>query len=199
MADVAGITRRLSTRDFGEPSRKYTVVEHEPPSDVPTGNDLVVPVGKHDTPTFTHLPFTIDGSVLREADKLSEKQFYAGDPFASDPTRAEKPTTESGDSSRKDAGKDAGFWLLPYVGLRELARVYKIGANKYEPRGWEKGMAWSRIVDPMFRHLFKWLKGEKYDQTDGQHHLASVAWACFALMEYEETHPELDDLRRPNA
>lgn len=106
---------------------------------------------------------------------------------------------EHGDSSRKDAGKDAGFWLLPYVGLRELARVYKIGADKYSPRGWERGMAWSRIVDPMFRHLFKWMKGEKYDQTDGQHHLASVAWACFALMEYEETHPELDDLKRPSA
>lgn len=106
---------------------------------------------------------------------------------------------EAGDSSRKDTGKDAGFHLLPYVGLRELARLYKIGADKYEPRGWEKGMAWSRIVDPMFRHLFKWLGGEKYDQVDGQHHLAAVAWACFALMEYEETHPELDDLKRPDA
>jgi hypothetical protein len=87
---------------------------------------------------------------------------------------------ETGDSSRKDAGKDAGFWLVPYVGLRELARTYKIGADKYQPRGWEKGMAWSRVVDPMFRHLFKWLRGEKYDQVDGQHHLAAVAWACFA-------------------
>lgn len=101
---------------------------------------------------------------------------------------------ETGDSSRKDAGKDAGFWLIPYVGLRELARTYKIGADKYQPRGWEKGMAWSRVVDPMFRHLFKWLGGEKYDQVDGQHHLAAVAWACFALMEFEETHPELDDV-----
>lgn len=104
---------------------------------------------------------------------------------------------EKGDESRKDDGKDGGFWLLPYVGMRELSRLYAIGASKYSPRGWEKGMAWSRIVDPMFRHLFKWLKGEKYDQRDGQHHLAAVAWACFALMEYEETHPELDDLKRP--
>jgi hypothetical protein len=105
---------------------------------------------------------------------------------------------ETGDGRRKDAGKDAGFWLLPPGPLTALAKVFKIGADKYSPRGWEAGMEWSRVVDPMFRHLLKWMRGEKYDQTDGQHHLSSVAWACFVLMEYEETHPEFDDLKRPS-
>jgi hypothetical protein len=31
------------------------------------------------------------------------------------------------------------------------------------------------------------------DPEDGQHHLASVAWCAMALIELEETHPELDD------
>jgi len=104
---------------------------------------------------------------------------------------------ESGDAKRLDDGKAGGFWLIPTGPLTELAKLYATGAAKYAPRGWEAGMEWSRVVDPMFRHLLKWLRGEKYDQVDGQHHLAAVAWACFALMEYEETHPELDDLKRP--
>lgn len=103
---------------------------------------------------------------------------------------------ESGDGQRKDAGKPGGFWLIPTRPLTEMAKLYALGAAKYAPRGWEQGMAWSRIVDPMFRHLLAWLRGERYDALDGQHHLAAVAWACFALMEYEQTHPELDDLKR---
>jgi hypothetical protein len=104
--------------------------------------------------------------------------------------------TEQGDSSRKDAGKDAGFHLIPRRPLAKVATVYQIGADKYSPRGWEAGMAWSRVADPLDRHWGKWLSGETYDQTDGQHHLASVVWAGLTLMEYEETHPELDDLAR---
>ena len=106
---------------------------------------------------------------------------------------------ETGDKQRKDDGKAKGFWLIPRRGLTALAEVFQIGADKYSPRGWEAGMAWSRVVDPMFRHILKWMPGEKYDPVDGQHHLASVAWACLALIEYEETHPELDDLKRPLA
>jgi len=110
---------------------------------------------------------------------------------------AVRPVGESGDAKRLDHGKDGGFWLIPTRPLTELAKLYATGAAKYSPRGWEAGMEWSRVVDPMFRHLLKWLRGEKYDQVDGQHHLIAVAWACFALVEYEETHPELDDLQRP--
>jgi hypothetical protein len=108
----------------------------------------------------------------------------------------EQRDPERGDHARLDYGKDAGFWLLPRRPLIALAHVFQIGADKYAPRGWEAGMEWSRVVDPLFRHLLKWLSGEKYDPVDGQHHLASVIWACMVLMEYEETHPELDNLAR---
>jgi hypothetical protein len=108
----------------------------------------------------------------------------------------EQRDPERGDHSRKDYGKDSGFWLIPRRPLIALAKVYAIGAAKYAPRGWEAGMEWSRVVDPLFRHLLKWMTGEKYDPVDGQHHLASVAWAALTLMEYETTHPELDDLAR---
>jgi hypothetical protein len=101
-----------------------------------------------------------------------------------------------GDRMKKDHGKLGGFWLIPTYPLRELVRLFAIGAAKYSPRLWEEGMNWSRIYDAMNRHLLAWLDGETHDPTDGQHHLASVAWAALVLMEYERTHPELDDLMR---
>ena len=83
--------------------------------------------------------------------------------------------------------------LIPPGPLAELARVYLIGASKYGDRNWEKGLSWGRVFAAMMRHAWGWWAGEKHDLIDKQHHLASVAWCAFALMEYEETHPELDD------
>lgn len=83
--------------------------------------------------------------------------------------------------------------LIPPYPLDRLAEVYTIGAKKYADRNWEKGLAWGRVFAAMMRHAWKWWTGERFDQESGQHHLASVAWCAFALMEYEKTHPEMDD------
>ena len=93
---------------------------------------------------------------------------------------------------KNDAGK-LRFDLFPVVPLERLAEVYTIGAKKYTDRNWEKGIQWGRIFAAMMRHAWKWWRGEQFDEVDGQHHLASVAWCAFALMQYEITHPELDD------
>lgn len=84
------------------------------------------------------------------------------------------------------------FDLIPPGPLAEVARVYTIGARKYEDRNWEKGIIWGRIFRAMISHAYKWLMGERRD-PDGQHPLASVAWCALTLMEYERTHPEFDD------
>ena len=86
--------------------------------------------------------------------------------------------------------------LIPVSPLEQLAEVYTIGCKKYADRNWEKGIAWSRCYGALIRHLLKFWKGESIDSQDGQHHLAAVVFYAFALMEYEKTHPELDD--RPN-
>lgn len=92
---------------------------------------------------------------------------------------------ETGDISRKDAGK-LRFDLIPPHALELLAEVYTIGAAKYEANGWRKHpMRWGRVYAPLFRHAIKWWKGEQRDQQDGQHHLAAVMWACCTLIEYE--------------
>jgi len=101
------------------------------------------------------------------------------------------------DAGRKDDTGKLRYDLIPPYALQRLAEVYTIGAGKYEDRNWEKGIPWGRIFAAMMRHAWAWWNGEQNDQVDGQHHLASVAWTAFALMEYEITHPELDD--RPGA
>lgn len=86
--------------------------------------------------------------------------------------------------------------LIPAYPLAKVAEVYTLGAAKYADRNWERGLQWGRVFAALQRHAWAWWAGEREDSEDGQHHLASVVWCALALMEYEQTHPELDDRPR---
>lgn len=45
----------------------------------------------------------------------------------------------------------------------------------------------------MQRHAWAFWNGETYDPETGSHHLAAVCFHAMAMMEWTETHPELDD------
>jgi hypothetical protein len=96
------------------------------------------------------------------------------------------------EGKKNDQGK-LRYDLIPPGPLAELARVYTIGASKYTDRNWEKGIEYGRHFAALQRHAWAYWNGENRDVEDGQHHLASVAWCAFALIEYERTHPELDN------
>jgi|TARA_R110000744_G_scaffold155563_2_gene270904 hypothetical protein len=99
-----------------------------------------------------------------------------------------------GEGTKFDKGEDKlRYDLIPVYPLAELARVYTIGAKKYDDRNWEKGLHWGRVFRALCSHAWKWWGGEKYDSEDGQHHLASVAWCALALIEYERTSKGTDD------
>jgi hypothetical protein len=83
--------------------------------------------------------------------------------------------------------------LVPVYPLTELSRVYGFGASKYADRNWEKGYNWSLSYGALMRHLTQFWNGEDVDSETGCHHLASVAFHAFALMQFGVTHPELDD------
>lgn len=104
--------------------------------------------------------------------------------------RISKKLTENGKKLDNDKLR---YDLIPILPMMEVAKVFTIGANKYGDRNFEKGIKWGRIVGAINRHFSKWWAGEIYDQEDGQHHLSSVIWGALVLMEYERTHPELDD------
>lgn len=85
------------------------------------------------------------------------------------------------------------FDLVPPHALQEVVAVYTMGAKKYGDRNWEQGLAWGRVFGAIMRHLWAWWAGEDNDPESGLSHLAHAAWGCLALLEYQHTHPELDD------
>ena len=102
------------------------------------------------------------------------------------------PGPKKSEGRKDDTGK-LRMSLIPPMPLKKLAEVYTIGEKKYDAHNWRKGIKYSRILDAMKRHMAAWEEGEITDPIDGQHHLASVAWGAFALIQYELDHPEMDD------
>lgn len=93
---------------------------------------------------------------------------------------------------RYDDGKPE-YHLLPMDGLQELGKVFTVGARKYAPRNWEKGMAWSRCYNSLMRHLFAFWNGEAKDPETGLHHMAHATWNAMALLVYSIRGIGVDD------
>ena len=94
---------------------------------------------------------------------------------------------------KHDTGK-LRYSLIPALFSRLFAQIWTIGDQKYGANNWRTGLEWSRCVDAMERHLNEWKTGASVDPEDGGHRLAKVAWYCAALIEYEKTHPEMNDI-----
>lgn len=78
------------------------------------------------------------------------------------------------------------------------ARVLDFGRRKYNSWNWSLGMQWSRVLDAVMRHVAAYADGETFDPESGLSHLAHARCGLGFLLDYEESHPELDD-RRPRS
>ena len=87
--------------------------------------------------------------------------------------------------------------LLSNEALLQTAAVLKFGANKYAEHNWRKGFAWSRPLSAAMRHIHAFNAGEDKDPESGLSHLAHAACCIMFLIEFEKTHPELDDRYKP--
>jgi aryl-alcohol dehydrogenase-like predicted oxidoreductase len=85
------------------------------------------------------------------------------------------------------------FDLIPTEGLLELARVYTMGAIKYEDNNWRKGMKFSRCIASLERHWNLWKSGQEVDIETGCHHLGQVCWNAMTLLVYCLTKTGTDD------
>jgi hypothetical protein len=93
----------------------------------------------------------------------------------------------------RELGPSTGTILgIPSNSVEEVARTYGYGAIKYTDRNWEKGYAWGLSWAALTRHAKAHMDGIVRDES-GLMHLAHVVWHCFALLEWSETHPELDN------
>lgn len=99
---------------------------------------------------------------------------------------------DTGDRLRKDDGKSR-MDLIPPEMPEALGQLYRRGAEKYSPRGWEEGMSWGRCFASLLRHAFKWARGEDYDSETGAHHMIAVVWNATALYVYHVRNKGTDD------
>ena len=88
--------------------------------------------------------------------------------------------------------------LLSTEAMNQTAAVLKFGAIKYAEHNWRKGFTWSRPLAAAMRHITAFNDGEDKDPESGLSHLAHAACCIMFLLEFEKTHPELDDRYNPD-
>lgn len=80
--------------------------------------------------------------------------------------------------------KPERFDLIPVGALREVARVYGFGAQKYADNNWRKGYAWHLSYAANQRHLTAFWDGEDLDPESQLPHLAHAAWQSLTLLQF---------------
>lgn len=103
---------------------------------------------------------------------------------------------KKGSGQRLDSGKinlaDCPVGIQGYVAAVFMLNSKPYG-GKYDHGNYLNGMKWSKVFNPMLRHIFKWLMGERLDKESGLPHLAHIAANIAILIEYEKIYPEGDD------
>ena len=83
--------------------------------------------------------------------------------------------------------------LISSKALIELGKVLTYGAKKYDSHNWREGICYSRIIGAILRHITAFNDGEDKDPETGLSHIAHAMCECMFLLEFEQTHAELDD------
>lgn len=83
--------------------------------------------------------------------------------------------------------------LVPTFSQQEYVRVLTKGAEKYAPHNWKKGMAWSKVIASLKRHLAALESGEDYDLETNLLHTAHIMCNAAFLTEYYKIYPQGDD------
>lgn len=77
--------------------------------------------------------------------------------------------------------------------LEGMVKVLTMGAEKYAPRNWEKGMEWSKVLASMKRHISAIEQGEDFDPESGLRHIDHVQCNAHFLSAYYDIAPHYDD------
>lgn len=93
---------------------------------------------------------------------------------------------------RYNEGKQRWDLLHP-VAQEGIVRVLTKGAEKYALRNWEKGMAWSKVISSLKRHLAAIERGEDYDLETGELHIDHLQCNAHFLSAYYKIYPQGDD------
>lgn len=95
---------------------------------------------------------------------------------------AHKYTVYKDENGNEVLGKD-----IPFED-RHKYEIVDDGADN-----WRKGLSWTEATGSVLRHIMAYKNGEDIDPELGTYHLANAAWGIISLLEFYQTHPELDD------
>lgn len=99
-------------------------------------------------------------------------------------------------ADRKNEGKPQ-LSFIPYEAQKQEALVWMFGTKKYSRDNWKKGLPFLSVCDSILRHINAYMQGETNDPESGLPHMAHIRCNTSMLIEFEITHPELNDRPKP--
>lgn len=90
--------------------------------------------------------------------------------------------TFPGGATRNNDVYDIAWNLMPWDGLREIARIFAEGVGSHGARNWESGQDPESTFNHLLEHLFRWWHG---DRDGPENHLAKAGWGIVTLLAFE--------------
>lgn len=111
---------------------------------------------------------------------------------------AQRQTFATG--SERQALIEVRYDLISPIALKRLAQTYAEGARKYTDRNWEKGQPFGVLLNHARDHINDFIAqqldlGEELG-ISREDHLSHAVWNLFAIMHFQTTKPEMNDLRQ---
>jgi len=75
--------------------------------------------------------------------------------------------------------------LIPPYAIEGIGRILTFGAKKYAAYNWAEGIAYSRIIGAIKRHLLAIERGEDYDPESGELHIDHIACNAAFLQTFQ--------------
>ena len=111
------------------------------------------------------------------------------------PAKQAAPSVRPGTTAKFGTGavrssdvEEFRYDLVSPIGLREVARAYAEGAQKYGDWNWEQGMPVHDLLNHVLAHIYQFLAGDRSEP-----HLGHAAWGMLAAIHSDELWPELND------
>ena len=83
--------------------------------------------------------------------------------------------------------------LVDWKSLEPMVRVLEMGAEKYAPYNWTKGMPVTEVSESLLRHMFAYLGGENVDKESQIEHLGHVMCNCMFLIHIMREKTDFDN------
>jgi hypothetical protein len=97
------------------------------------------------------------------------------------------------------------YELISNIALKEIAKVYTNGAEKYTDYGengdilydgsnnWRKGLLWMDCIASAKRHIEQFIEGIDIDEDLKTLHLANACWNLMTIIDFYKTFPQGDN------